>query len=473
MFLVRLRELFQVTFYFGGHQENESTNPFAAQVGKLSLEGGPKARPIRRSKLANLFYFRFLIARLFLRIFRLIGNKSHLSKPLKSEVSAPSVEPGFMSPATPVDTRPEEPSPVWNDILQWLSKNHVGPAEIEKIEKRIKQPKIPDRGIETRDFIAKLMFGDKVITSPYLSFQTKFAEFCSKNSHWEFDENVTGQQVLFFRNSDYVNKWPREGHTKVVAGKGYGKQVGKAKAEEDNFGDWMNEEGFLVIRRQTWKNCFLNAPVTLLHYLLLITTQGQERAMVNVSRYLAKEYASRNGTNLATFILNFGGSGGDSIGFLEEQLLRSDQERKSNFFPTETTFTYSFQELDEKKLDRIMDELELYPALVSHFKMTREFYALNSVVNYYTVPTFADWQVENNDTVSHAMVCLGKHWPSTLLIVVIILLSLHIDLVIKVVVKRHRNTIFFARIRWKENISWRYQMRSCVFVELNLRLLED
>lgn len=130
---------------------------------------------------------------------------------------------------------------------------------------------------------------------------------------------------------------------------------------------WANHthlSNLLIIRRQTAGICYMHGPVTLQHYVITLTTNGEKSQMMDIGRYEADQLS---GDALRYFLVDK--KGGSSLEFLMKicNLGVGDLEDYSAPHPTRKTF--------EIKMQEIIDLLSKgNPALVSCFLIYDDFY---------------------------------------------------------------------------------------------------
>jgi hypothetical protein len=167
--------------------------------------------------------------------------------------------------------------------------------------------------------------------------------------------------------------------------------------------NWF-DTGLLVIRKQTFNNCYLHAPVTLLHYLIVINSQGNKRDMIDISAYELEVHKSE----LADFIINFGGRGGKTLEFLYGLLGEpswSSAVEQLHVLPN--PFNPVLYDAYVSTCDYLIVRLETAPGLISEMLIEKSFLDI-SIWSHDSVPSPVEWKKDTKGaSETHSMMLIG------------------------------------------------------------------
>jgi hypothetical protein len=164
-----------------------------------------------------------------------------------------------MSTIEEVDQETVQSFLVWKqydaDIIKTLMR-YLFPSESES-------PEFIKEASYRRAIIKRLMDGDHVgkLNDRSKSYQARWSNF-RENKFGRFKEPPALPQTVWGFN--------------VNSNEAERKQVLFYLSYQWENVNWF-DAGLLVIRKQTFNNCYLHAPVTLLHYLIVISSQGKKR----------------------------------------------------------------------------------------------------------------------------------------------------------------------------------------------------
>jgi hypothetical protein len=263
------------------------------------------------------------------------------------------------------------------DVKSFLVANQYDAGTIETLKKYLfpsesESPEFVKAASYRRAVMQKLMDGDFVgkLNEPSKTYQFRWSNFLeNKLGHlkapaalprtvWGFNVNLNDakrRQVLFYLTYQFEGA------------------------------DWF-DSGLLVIRKQTFNTCCLLAPVTLLHYLIVINSQGNKRDMIDISAYELEVYKN----DLVDFVINFGGRGGRSLQFLYrllEEPFGSSAIEKFNVLPDPSN--PMFYDTYITVCDLIINRLETAPGLISEMLIEKSFLD-SSIWSHDSLPSPAD-----------------------------------------------------------------------------------
>jgi hypothetical protein len=264
-----------------------------------------------------------------------------------------------------------------NDALELLrAKDVANPEEfLNQVEK----------SSEAANRLVRIVEGD--IANDSTTFTTEFSRFCNVVKGWE--EGLASLQRLQ-RNDDLRESLKRPRSTEMEEDVKTSKQqkttnidpvysmtskhMTGSNSQSKSAVFWSQFEAFtepmmakinniLVIRKQSWGNCYLHAPIVLEHYLIAIATAGNSAEMVDIGKY---ECSVLDGEQLQDLILR--PKGGNSVAVLTDLCgLRGKRDLKQFLIsdPDDSEF--------ERDCEKILKYVADKPLIVCNFDIYSSF----------------------------------------------------------------------------------------------------
>ena len=228
------------------------------------------------------------------------------------------------------------------ELLEYLRRQRLTATQCKEIEKTIKNEHY-STAMNRMELIERMRLGDRVVktgNADVSTFFTALREFTAVVPGWAITENNADISMFHL-----------------------------------HYKDWRNDPTIMVIRMQKYSNCFMHAPVTLVHHKIAIATNGQCSDMANIGSMQRDLY---KGDELFNLVMGFGGMGGSSLSLLTRLVTAPADALLATRDPIIGTMDFSVLSfippaMCESSLQYIRRQLSVQPGLISGMKVEARF----------------------------------------------------------------------------------------------------